>query len=278
MSRFSVMEKGGCQVLAQLLYMCFLLGFIIALEMLQVTVLVLNLFTSPFRKVFESSSDFHYLVMRVASIFQLRKWGLWSSGQKKLMNHEKEVNFMWCGHCPHCWTVKSACPWNWHNRRELQAVGAGCIDGGWQRGASQEETETASAIGGVWKKHPWEDKNVLSLPKEHKSRWWRRSAGADDTKTFLPFLFCIMTFTEYWTVLNNQRTTLFPIIIHHCFFPMVSWEFKRFYTRAKSIQGSKTKGSNTITLLNLSYLYIMHFIYPEWAFIFFKVLPITISI
>lgn len=73
MSRLSVMEKGGCQVLAQLLCICFLLGFIIALEMLQITVLVLNLFTSPFKMAFESRSDFHDLAMLVASIFQPRK-------------------------------------------------------------------------------------------------------------------------------------------------------------------------------------------------------------
>lgn len=73
MSRLSVMEKGGCQVLAQLLCICFPLGFIIALEMLQICVLVFNLFTSPFREAFESSSDFYYLVMLVASIFQPRE-------------------------------------------------------------------------------------------------------------------------------------------------------------------------------------------------------------
>lgn len=73
MSRLSVVENGGCEVLAQLLCICFLLGFIIALEMLQITVLVLNLFTSPFREAFESSSDFYYLAMLVASIFQSRK-------------------------------------------------------------------------------------------------------------------------------------------------------------------------------------------------------------
>lgn len=73
MSRLSVMEKGGCQVLVQLLCICFLLGFIIALEMPQITVQLLSLFASPFREVFESSSDFHYLAMLVASIFQLRK-------------------------------------------------------------------------------------------------------------------------------------------------------------------------------------------------------------
>lgn len=65
--------------------------------MLQITVLVLNLFTSPFREAFESSSDFPYLVMLVASIFQPRKWDLWSLGQKALMNHEKggELEVMW---------------------------------------------------------------------------------------------------------------------------------------------------------------------------------------
>lgn len=38
MSRLSIMEKGGCRVLAQLLCICLLLGFIIPLETLQITV------------------------------------------------------------------------------------------------------------------------------------------------------------------------------------------------------------------------------------------------
>lgn len=45
--------------------------------------------------------------------------------------------------------VSMAMPKNWYNSRELQAVGAGCTDGGWQRSACQGETESASAIGGV---------------------------------------------------------------------------------------------------------------------------------
>lgn len=38
MSRVSIMEKGGCQVLAELSCICFLLGFDVPLEMLQVSV------------------------------------------------------------------------------------------------------------------------------------------------------------------------------------------------------------------------------------------------
>lgn len=62
MSRLSIMEKGGCQVLVQLLCICLLLHFIILLEMHQITVSVLSLFTSPFRENFESESAFQYLV------------------------------------------------------------------------------------------------------------------------------------------------------------------------------------------------------------------------
>lgn len=155
MSRLSIMEKGGCQILAQVLCICFLLGFIIALEKLQITVLVLSFFTSPFREAFECRSDFHDQAMLVASIFQPRKWDLWSSGQKS-------INEWWKGR----WALGGvtaayiAGQWSQHGHGTGTTVGnsrlwvlAAQMEGGRGVQVRGEQRVQILWVGEVWEKH-----------------------------------------------------------------------------------------------------------------------------